>query len=46
LNRVERYHLGRIEEKTGCLEPDQRERYGPTDVDFRTANGLLAVWLN
>jgi len=46
LNRVEQYHLDRIEEKTDCLEPDQRERYGPTDVDARTANGGLAVGLN
>jgi hypothetical protein len=36
LNRVERYNLGRIEEKTGCFKPDQRELYGPTDVNAPT----------
>jgi hypothetical protein len=46
LNRVKRYHLGRIEEKTGCRKPDQRERYGPTDVNAQTANGRLTVGLH
>ena len=46
LNRVERYNLGCIEEKTDCLEPDQRERYGATDVNARTAYVLLAVGLH
>jgi hypothetical protein len=46
VNRVERYNLGRIEQKTGCLEPDQRERYGSTDANARTANVLLAVGLH
>jgi hypothetical protein len=43
---VERYNLGRIEEKTGCFKPDQRELYGPTNVNAQTANGRLAVGLN
>ena len=37
VNRVERYHFGRIEEKTGCFKPKERELYGLTDVKGQTS---------
>ncbi len=44
--RVDRYGLGRISDKTGCFKPENRELYGPTDVNAQSANGRLAVGIN
>jgi hypothetical protein len=41
-----KYDPEALQAKTECFRPDQRELYGPTDINAQTGNGRLSVGLN
>jgi hypothetical protein len=42
----EKYSQDSLQAKTECFRPNEREIYGPTDINAQTGNGRLSVALN